>query len=157
MEKLIVQKHLIRVAVRNQRQFLSLTDMAKIKPYDTGVVLSNWLNTKKTLEFLGKWEGERYPSTFNHIEFNRIKARIGRTSRRISIREWINSTGAQGIEAVPGRYGGTFAVLEIATEFASWLAPGFKVKLNAELKTWAEWERRADWVRAQYTPFESMF
>lgn len=38
-----------------------------------------------------------------------------------------------GLDSRPGRYGGTFAVTEIALEFAQWIGPGFKIDLLANL------------------------
>lgn len=64
VEDLIVQKRLLTVITRNQRVFVSLTDMAKIKSYKPGIVIANWLNTKKTIAFLEAWEGEHNPQEF---------------------------------------------------------------------------------------------
>lgn len=159
MEELIVHKKLIRTVARNRQLFLSLTDMAKIRKGATGVTIANWFNTKKTINFLEAWEEEHNPFSFKVMKSHHIKTKIGKAPRRarISIRKWIQATNAKGLETETGRYGGTWADLEIANEFATWLAPGFKIKLNAEVHDQAEWERRADWVRAQYTPFDSMF
>lgn len=157
MEELLVQRRPIRVVTRNGREFLSLTDMAKAKSKDTDKLIANWLNCKNTIDFLGAWEEGNHPLTFNPLGFHGIRLMMDHPRGQVSVKKWVKATNARGIEAVPGRYGGTFAHLEIATEFASWLAPGFKVKLNAALKNHAEWERRADWVRAQYTPFDNMF
>lgn len=150
MEDLIVQRRVIRVAPKNQWQFVSLTDMAKIRSIDTNTVIANWLNTKKTIAFLEAWEGEHNPSAFNPVESYGIKTKIGTPAGRISVGKWVKATGAIGIETIPGRYGGTFAVLEIATEFASWLAPEFKVAFNAEVADWAEWDKRLEFVRLSY-------
>lgn len=150
MEDLIVQRRVIRVAPKNQWQFVSLTDMAKVKSIDTSTVINNWLNTKRTINFLGAWEGEHNPLAFNPVESNRIKTKIGTARGRVSVGKWVKATGAIGIETIAGRYGGTFAVLEIATEFASWLAPEFKVAFNAEVADWAEWDKRLEFVRLSY-------
>ncbi len=55
-----------------QDDFISLTDMAKFKSYDSGVVISNWLSTKYTIQFMGAWEQVHNPN-FNLIEFHKIK------------------------------------------------------------------------------------
>lgn len=156
MEDLLVQKRLIRQVTRNGRVFVSLTDMAKIKGYDTGAVIANWFNTKKTLTFLEAWEGEHNPFAFNLIESNQIKTKIGTASGRISVGKWVKATNAIGIQTIPGGYGGTFAALEIANEFASWLSPNFKIKLNAELRDWAQWDKRLEFARLQHEGFDSL-
>ena len=40
----------------HNNDFISLTDMAKLKPYDSGIVIANWLTTKYTVQFMGAWE-----------------------------------------------------------------------------------------------------
>ena len=64
----------IQIATFNIREqdYISLTDMAKFKSYDSGVVISNWLSTKYTIQFIGAWEQLHNPD-FNLMEFNKIK------------------------------------------------------------------------------------
>ena len=56
--------------------YLSLTDMAKYKTYDSGVVISNWMATKYTIQFMGAWE-QLHNANFNLIEFHKIKNEVG--------------------------------------------------------------------------------
>ena len=48
----------LEIVISNQQgnDYISLTDMAKYKNYDSGVVISNWLTTKYTIQFMGAWE-----------------------------------------------------------------------------------------------------
>lgn len=136
MEGIVVAKHLIRVVQKNKWEFLCLTDIARQKGYDTGVVISNWLNTRRAIIYMGLWEG-LYNPLFNHINFYRIKQ--NRTDPpRLSVKKWLRQTQAIGLEARPGRYGGTFAVTEIALEFAEWFGPEFRAHLGASLKAQKE-------------------
>lgn len=135
--------------MRNQRVFVSLTDMAKIKVYKPGIVIANWLNTKKTLAFLEAWEGEHNPLAFKVIESHYFKTHIGTPAGRISLGIWLRNTGAIGLETIPGRYGGTFAALEIPHEFAAWLSPGFKIKFNAALRDQLELNQELVFARRQ--------
>jgi hypothetical protein len=57
--------------------FISLTDIARHKnPESTGLVISHWLSTRYTVEFLGIWEQMHNP-IFNVTEFSSIKNQSG--------------------------------------------------------------------------------
>lgn len=126
---------------QNEEDYISLTDMAKVKVYDSGVVISNWLTTKYTVQFMGAWEQLHNPS-FNLIEFHRIKNEVGINGFIVSSSMWIKNTGAIGIRSSAGRYGGTFAHKDIAFEFATWLSPEFKLYLIKEFQRLKEDEGR---------------
>lgn len=113
--------------------YLSLTDMAKFKTYDSGVVISNWLTTKYTVQFMGAWEQLHNPN-FNLMEYHNIKNEVGTNGFIISSSMWITRTNAIGIKSSAGRYGGTFAHKDIAFEFATWLSPEFKLFLIKEFQ-----------------------
>jgi len=125
----------------NEEDYISLTDMAKVKTYDSGVVISNWLTTKYTVQFMGAWEQLHNPS-FNLIEFHKIKNEVGTNGFIVSSSMWIKNTGAIGIRSSAGRYGGTFAHKDIAFEFATWLSPEFKLYLIKEFQRLKEDENR---------------
>jgi hypothetical protein len=58
----------------------------------------------------------------------------------------VEKTGAIGVVARTGRYGGTFAHRDIAFEFASWISPQFKLYLIKEFQRLKEDERKSlDW------------
>lgn len=60
-----------------ETQDFSLTDMAKHKnPNETSLVISHWLRTRYTVEFLGTWERLNNPD-FNTTEFSSIKNESG--------------------------------------------------------------------------------
>lgn len=48
--------------------------------------------------------------------------------------KWVVSTNAIGIKVIYGRYGGTYAVSNIAFEFASWVSVEFKLYLVREFQ-----------------------
>jgi hypothetical protein len=50
------------------------------------------------------------------------------------VTDWVESTGAIGIRAKAGRYGGTFAHKDIAFEFLSYLNPAFKLYVIKEFQ-----------------------
>ena len=106
--------------------FISLTDMLKAK--DGDFFISDWLRNRNTVEFLGIWESVHNPA-FNSGEFATIKSQVGLNSYKLSVKEWVEKTGAVGLRATAGRYGGTFAHKDIAFEFGMWISPEFKIYL----------------------------
>ncbi|MES2677147.1 MAG: KilA-N domain-containing protein [Pseudomonadota bacterium] len=143
MTKSITVKNLainIKTSKEND-DFICLTDMAKFKGEETGIIIANWLTTKFTIQFLGIWE-EMYNPNFNLMEFHKIKNEVGSNGFIISSSKWINATNAIGIRSSAGRYGGTFAHKDIAFEFASWLSPEFKLYLIKEFQRLKEQEKQ---------------
>ena len=113
-KKIITGKGLrISIITKDKEDYISLTDMAKFKSYDSGIVIANWLSTKYTIQFMGAWEKLHNPH-FNLIEFHKIKNEAGTNGFIVSSSMWIKNTGAIGIRSSAGRYGGTFAHKDIA-------------------------------------------
>lgn len=122
-----------RVAVVSSPQgdYISLTDMLRAK--DGDFFISDWLRNRNTVEFLGIWESIYNPA-FNYGEFATIKSQAGLNSYKISVKEWVEKTGAIGLKATAGRYGGTYAHPDIAFEFGMWISPEFKIYLVKEFR-----------------------
>jgi len=117
-----------------ENDYISLTDMAKYKGAETGLIISHWLTTKYTLQFMGLWE-QMHNKNFNVTEFRNIKNEVGTNGFVVSSSMWIHKTGAIGLVSKAGRYGGgTFAHKDIAFEFATWLSPEFKLYLIKEFE-----------------------
>lgn len=117
----------------DQRDYISLTDMAKART-DAGRaadVIKNWLRARSTLEFLGTWE-IMYNPNFKVVEFDHFKSETGLHTFTLSAKEWIEKTNAVGIYVQAGRYGGTYAHKDIAFEFGSAISPVFKLYLLKE-------------------------
>ncbi|MBP9770793.1 KilA-N domain-containing protein [Candidatus Gracilibacteria bacterium] len=132
-QKIIVKGIEIIISNQSDQDYISLTDMAKYKTYDSGVVIANWLTTKYSVQFMGAWEKLHNPD-FNLMEFHKIKNEVGTNGFIVSSSMWIKSTNAIGIRSSTGRYGGTFAHKDIAFEFATWLSPEFKLYLIKEFQ-----------------------
>ena len=71
-------------------------------------IFFRWLSLKSTIEYLGEWE-MLYNPNFNCTEFDTIKNAAGSNNFVLSVKTWIQRTGAIGIMAKAGRYGGTYA------------------------------------------------
>ncbi|MCF2520499.1 KilA-N domain-containing protein [Dyadobacter sp. CY351] len=119
----------------NDNDFISLTDIAKHKnPESAGQIISNWLRTRFTIEFMGLWEQLHNPD-FKLLEFDEFKNDAGSNSFVLSPKQWIEKTNAIGLISKSGRYAsGTFAHKDIAFEFASWISPSFKLYLIKEFQ-----------------------
>lgn len=140
-ENISVQGTEITVLTHQQKDFISLTDMAKFKNADaTGLVISHWLSTRYTVEFMGVWERINNPD-FNVTDFSNIRNESGSNGFVLTTKQWIEKTNAIGIIAKPGRYGGTYAHRDIAFEFATWLSPEFKFYLITEFQRLKEDEQ----------------
>ena len=129
----LVQDVPVTVMSIDQRDYISLTDMAKART-DAGRaadVIKNWLRARSTLEFLGTWE-IMYNPDFKVVEFDHFKSEAGLHTFTLSAKEWIESTHAIGMYVQAGRYGGTYAHKDIAFEFGSAISPIFKLYLLKE-------------------------
>ena len=126
-----VQGTTITILSQRDEDYISLTDMLKAK--DGDFFISDWLRNRNTVEFLGIWERIHNPD-FNYGEFAIIKSQVGLNSYKISAKEWVTKTGAIGLRATAGRYGGTYAHKDIAFEFGMWISPEFKIYLIKEFQ-----------------------
>jgi len=124
----------ITIVTREEQDYISLTDM--VKHFDGGsALIEQWLKNKDTVLFLGVWEQLNNPGfNSNSPEFEGIRNEAGRNSFFLSAKKWIDATGAIGLYAKAGRYGGTYGHRDIAFEFGSWLSPEFKLYLIKEFQ-----------------------
>jgi len=118
----------------HRKDFICITDIAKYKnaeaPRD---IIKNWMRSKTTIELLGIWEKLNNPD-FNQVEFDLFKNEAGYNHFVLSPQKWISSTNAIGLQSKSGRYGGTYAHIDIALEFASWVSVEFKFYLIKEFQ-----------------------
>src|SRR4030067_2761462 len=96
----------VSIASRHEQDYIALTDM--VKNFDGGgALIEQWLKNKDTVLFLGVWEQLNNPG-FNSPEFEGIRNEAGRNSFFLSAKKWIERTGAIGLPAKAGGYGGTY-------------------------------------------------
>jgi len=144
-KKLSVKGTEVTISVEKEGEYISLTDMLKAK--DGDFFISDWLRNRNTVEFLGIWESVNNPD-FNYGEFAIIRSQAGLNNYKISVKEWNEKTNAIGLKASTGRYGGTYAHIDIAFEFGMWISAEFKVYLIQEYKRLKEDEnnrQKLDW------------
>ena len=128
---IVVKGVKVSILKDGEQDFISLTDMLKAK--DGDFFIADWLRNRNTVEFLGIWESVYNPQ-FNYGEFAIIKSQAGLNNYKISVKEWVEKTNAIGLKATAGRYGGTYAHIDIAFEFGMWISAEFKIYLIKEFQ-----------------------
>lgn len=143
MAKINVQNREITVVSVNERDYISLTDMANAKESESRAadIIKNWLRNRYTLEFLGTWEQIHNPN-FKVVKFDHFKTQAGLPSFVMSVSEWIEQTDAIGVIVKKGKYGGTYAHKDIAFEFGSAISVPFKLYLIEEFQRLKEEEQK---------------
>ena len=139
MAKITVQNTDISVVKYNEEDYISLTDMARSQLQEH--IIFRWLSLKSTIEYLGEWE-MLYNPDFNCTEFGTIKNAAGSNNFVLSVKTWIERTGAIGIRSKAGRYGGTYAHRDIAYHFGMWISPIFLLLLVKEYQRLKTEEQR---------------
>ncbi|MDR2234268.1 MAG: KilA-N domain-containing protein [Tannerella sp.] len=140
-ETIIVKGTEITVISEKNNDYISLTDMAGYKDnLEARIVVSNWMSTYYTVDFLAVWEQVNNPD-FNRMGFHTVRNGEGRLL--LTPKRWVEMTNAIGIFSKSGRYGGgIFAHKDIAFEFGSWLSAEFKYFLIHEFQRLKEDENQ---------------
>lgn len=133
MAKITVQDTSVSIISSNEKDYISLTDIAKYKSDEPNSVIGNWMRNRNTIEYLGVWES-LYNPNFNPTEFEGFKKNAGLNAFTLSPQKWINATNAIGIISKAGRYGGTYAHKDIAFKFASWISVEFELYIVKEFQ-----------------------
>ncbi len=94
---------------------------------------------------------------FNVTEFGNIRNKSGENSFVLTTQDWIEKTGAIGLIAKSGRYGGTYAHRDIAFKFASWISVEFELYLIKEFQRLKydeqkelEWNSKRELAKVNY-------
>lgn len=138
MTKIKVQNTEITILSYKDNDYISLTDMARSQMQEH--IIFRWLSLKSTLEYIGEWE-MLYNPNFNCTEFGTIRNAAGSNNFVLSVKTWIEKTGAIGILSKAGRYGGTYAHRDIAYHFGMWISPRFQLLLIKEYQRLKEQEQ----------------
>ena len=104
---------------KQEEGYISLTEVARAHSEDA---------PGYTLAFLNLWEQENNPN-YSETGYAELLKRKKTASFTLTPKLWIDQTKAIGIVSKQGKNGGTFAHPMIACEFASWIAPEFKMQL----------------------------
>lgn len=135
MAKITVKNIEIVFYKKDQEDYISLTDIAKIRDTENpSQIISLWLRTYSTIEYIGLWEMLNNPNFNPHI-YEGFKNESAKPHFWMSPQKWINETNAIGMISKSGRYGGgTYAHSDIAFKFAAWISAEFELYLVTEFK-----------------------
>jgi len=140
--KLNVKGQEVLVVTKFDKDYISITDIAKYRNNENPAdIIKNWLRSKATIDFIGLWE-KLNNKEFKLVEFDQFRKEAGSNYFVLSPKKWIETTNAIGIISKSGRYGGTFAHIDIAFEFASWISSEFKLYLITEFQRLKESEQK---------------
>lgn len=139
-KSLIIQGIDIQLVSQKEQDYLCITDIAKkFNSENPSMLITNWMRGRDTIEFLAVWE-QMYNQDFNLIEFDKIRNEAGVNRFILSVSKWVKNTKAIGIKSKAGRYGGTYAHLDIALGFCYWLSPPFQLYVLKEFQRLKEIE-----------------
>ena len=146
--EIIVKEQRINVLRIDNKEFISLTDLARYaNPEEPKIPIYAWMRNKDVIAYLGLWE-QLNNENFKGHEFETFENQAGKNSFYMSPQRWIKETNAVGIISKSGNNGGTYARSDIALEFASWLSPEFKLYVIQEferLKKNEAYQNKIDW------------
>lgn len=146
--QMVVKDQVINVIRIDDKEFISLTDLARYADEDDPrYPIQNWMRNKDVISYLGLWESI-HNEKFKGVEFDTFKNEAGSNKFKISPQKWIRETNAIGMISKSGNNGGTYARSDIALEFASWLSPEFKLYVIQEfqrLKKNEAYQNKIDW------------
>ena len=146
--QMVVKDQVINVIRIDDKEFISLTDLARYADEDDPrYPIQNWMRNKDVISYLGLWE-RIHNENFKGVEFDTFKNEAGSNKFKISPQKWIRETNAIGMISKSGNNGGTYARSDIALEFASWLSPEFKLYVIQEfqrLKKNEAYQNKIDW------------
>ena len=156
-KEIIVQNQSISVIKINGQDYICLTDM--VRGEEGSDQIKNWMRNRNTVEFLGLWE-ELHNPNFKGVEFDTFRKEAGLNSFTLTPKKWVDATNAIGILSKAGNGGGTYAHIDIAFEFGSWISPQFKLYLIKEYERLkaietnpynVEWDVKRVLSKANYT------
>lgn len=130
--KIVVDGREIAIQQVNNSEYISLTDM--VRNYESpSDIIQAWMRTRATVEFLGVWERMNNPD-FNHPDFEVIRNEAGSNTFTLSVKKWKEAVNGIGLNSRAGRYGGTYAHVDIAFSFGAYISATFQYLLIREFQ-----------------------
>lgn len=130
----------VRIERNGTDDYICITDLAKYKGTDSpDMVIRNWLNTRRELDFLHEWELAYNPAFKERPEgaYGGLSSYLAEVFLKNSgsVGKWISYTDAKGLITKKGRYGGTYAHSTIALNFANYINAKFYIRVLEEYQT----------------------
>ena len=100
--QMVVKDQVINVIRIDDKDFISLTDLARYADEDDPrYPIQNWMRNKDVISYLGLWESI-HNENFKGVEFDTFKNEAGSNKFKISPQKWIRETNAIGIISKSG-------------------------------------------------------
>ena len=95
--QMIVKEQKINILTIDNKEYISLTDLAKYADEDEPrLPIRDWMRNKEVISFLGLWETINNEN-FKGGEFATFKNEAGSNKFKMSPQKWIRETNAIGI------------------------------------------------------------
>ena len=140
----------------NDSDYICLTDMAKIKPQESFLVISHWMRSRNTIDYLTAWES-LYNPDFKPTEIGRFREECSLNTFTMTPQKWVENTNGISIFSKAGKNGGTWAHKDIAFKFASWLSVEFELfvikefqRLKEQEQTQLQWSAKRELAKINY-------
>ena len=92
--QIVVKDQIINVIRIDDKEFISLTDLARYADEDDPrYPIQNWMRNKDVISYLGLWESI-HNENFKGVEFDAFKNETGSNKFKISPQKWIRETNA---------------------------------------------------------------
>lgn len=133
-KKITVDNLPVRIESMENDEYVNLTDIAKSNnKTEPRFLLMSWLKNPDTQEFLESYD------EFNNPDFKRerwltFRNEYSRKTAAPTAKKLLAQTQMKGMISKSGRYGGTWAVMDIAINFMFWLSPRFQVWFIKEFR-----------------------
>lgn len=154
-----VQGLIIRIEPINEKDYVSLTDIAKsVSDEKPAYTIQNWIRNNNTIRYLAKWEIV-HNENVKVVHLHDLLEKFTNNRSAVSAQKWIDETGAIGLVQKSGRGGGTYAHSDIALNFMYWLSPEFQIyfikefqrlKTKEALGLGTQWTVRREISKANY-------
>jgi hypothetical protein len=87
--QMVVKDQVINVIRIDDKEFISLTDLARYADEDDPrYPIQNWMRNKDVISYLGLWESI-HNENFKGVEFDTFKNEAGSNKFKISLQKWI--------------------------------------------------------------------
>lgn len=131
MEKLEIDGMPIRYVGDEEWQkfYFSLPDLCRGFEGEAKDLISNWLRTRSTLNFMAEWE-RKYNPGFRVVEFDNLMRYAGDNTFSMSVTKWVENIAGKCIYLKKGRGGGSYAHILVTLHFANWLSAKFYLQFT---------------------------
>ena len=95
--EIIVKEQKVNVLRINNKEYISLTDLARYADEDEPrLPIRDWMRSKEVISYLGLWESINNEN-FKRGEFDTFKNEAGSNKFKMSPQKWVRETNAIGI------------------------------------------------------------